>query len=620
MDMENKINSRDDQFIKVQKKLLRDFMSDSTTKNKKKKNKQQQQQEDGNMRSENNSTSPSGTTTLISNNNSIDRNVSHNSLYSADTTKVINNDADDNKYNNGNVTDMNFSDNPATNQRDISHYESPPTPPPAKEETSIEEVLYNHNHKAFNETQEFYKQIADQHSKNAVVIIFILHVIPKSKYKYQKEKQDQEEGEAIEEEKRDTGNETEEMDEVNEKISKLKLYQQARHAFQVHLFHKNNSKKNKLALVKYGDERIFAKYDISENKSIKSIIHSAFQSMIAAQDIISSIETPYYKLKVNSGMSIGKIFELDNGCDFYGDPVNIASKLAEDVPNRLADTTMFGDIGDVIGGGGGGGNTTSSPPEMLISLNNANTNKEDEMNTISTFKHGLFQSKRISISGVDIEFYKMTKLDKKKQNTNFGFGSCNCLGSKNKKYISSMDVIIETKNDLDWEEAVMLQSDLSGFTKLTKKYGILHFMTLIIHCRKIFGQYISSCNGQGCVMKYEGDNIICKFGNTTTALEFMKQVYQSIQEYNNGKDDDYQIKIKFGLAKGLVLVSNDGDIIGEAWEQCCTLAEERAEVGEVLITEEIANELISLDDESSTNYQFDLRQDDAIGCYYNVNM
>ncbi len=619
MDMENMMSSRDDEFIKVQKKLLHDFMSDSTTKNKKKKNKQQQKQ-DGNVRSENNSTSPSGTTTLISNNNSIDRNVSHNSLYSADTNKVINNDVDDNNYNNGKITDMNFIDNPTSNQRGFSHYESPSTPPPVKEETSIQEVLYNHNHKTFNETQEFYQQITDQHSKNAVVIIFILHVISKSKYTYQQEKQDQEEGEAIDEEKRDTGKEAEEeMDDVHEKISKLKLYQQARHAFQVHLFDKKTSKKNKLTLVKYGDERIFAKYDIGKNQNIKSIIHSAFQSMITAQDIISSVETPHYKLKVNSGMSIGKIFELDNGCDYYGDPVNIASKLAEDIPNRLADTTMSGDISDVVdGGGGGGGNSTSNPPEMLIALNNSNTNKEDEMNIISTFKHGLFQSKRISISGVDIEFYKMTKLDQKKRNTNSGFGSCNCLGSKNKKYISSMDVIMETKNDLDWEEAVMLQSDLSGFTKLTKKYGILHFLKLIIHCRKIFGQYISSCNGQGCVVKYEGDNIICKFGNTTTALEFMKLVYQSIQEYNNGKDDDYKIKIKFGLAKGLVLVSNDGDIIGEPWEQCCILAEERAEVGEVLLTEDIVNEFSV--DENSTDYQFDLRQDDAIGCYYNVNM
>jgi len=50
---------------------------------------------------------------------------------------------------------------------------------------------------------------------------------------------------------------------------------------------------------------------------------------------------------------------------------------------------------------------------------------------------------------------------------------------------SAVDELMKLKTD-----CVMLQSDMSGFTRLTKQYGILHFLTLVMHCRIIFKRHL----------------------------------------------------------------------------------------------------------------------------------
>lgn len=46
---------------------------------------------------------------------------------------------------------------------------------------------------------------------------------------------------------------------------------------------------------------------------------------------------------------------------------------------------------------------------------------------------------------------------------------------------------------------------------------------------------------------------------------------------------DYQIRLKFGMATGRVMIVGD-DIAGPAWDECCVLGEDLAEIGEVLMS------------------------------------
>ena len=142
------------------------------------------------------------------------------------------------------------------------------------------------------------------------------------------------------------------------------------------------------------------------------------------------------------------------------------------------------------------------------------------------------------------------------------------------------------------QTCTILQSDMSGFTRLTNKYGILHFLTLVAHCRRIFRQNLPFYGGK--VLKYDGDNIIAVFETPEDAAEAVRDIVEDINRFNIGKETDYQIRIKLGTSHGETLIVQN-DCVGDAWEACCILGEDTAKVGEVLITESIHDQLKELD-------------------------
>ena len=47
--------------------------------------------------------------------------------------------------------------------------------------------------------------------------------------------------------------------------------------------------------------------------------------------------------------------------------------------------------------------------------------------------------------------------------------------------------------------------------------------------------------------------------------------------------EDFHIKIKLGMAMGPIVCAGH-DLLGDAWEDCCSLGEDVAQVGELLVT------------------------------------
>ena len=387
------------------------------------------------------------------------------------------------------------------------------------ENESIEEILLkqDHNDTDTERRQALYQQITEKHATYAVAVIFILSIDQREKY--------------TSDQLFDHQNSVEELD----PYEKLHILQDIRKALKTHVYNNN------FRHIKHDDERIFVICDDPI---------AAMKGMLHAQKVISAIQTNSITVRLRAGCGYGNLFELSN--DYFGDPVNIASKLAEDI--------------DETG-------------QLFVSFGG----KEEQLKYVTSFHDAIFTPKSVHISGVDIEFYLMEakpsiqdSLKEKERR------SLIPLKSKNNSH--------GAKVTAQWQDITMLQSDLSGFTRLTKKYGILHFLTLILHCRRIFHQNIhSSADGQ--VFKYDGDNIICKFQSSKNAIEYLTQVRKDLDSYNAYKEKDFQIRVKFGLSQGKVLVSNAGDIVGESWEECCALAEDTAKVGEILMTEEVKHEL-----------------------------
>ena len=56
-------------------------------------------------------------------------------------------------------------------------------------------------------------------------------------------------------------------------------------------------------------------------------------------------------------------------------------------------------------------------------------------------------------------------------------------------------------------------------------------------------------------------------------------------------EEDFQIRLKFGLSFGKVLICKP-DITGESWDECCLLGEETAKVGEILVTGAVRDSIL----------------------------
>merc|ERR1712154_134942 len=101
------------------------------------------------------------------------------------------------------------------------------------------------------------------------------------------------------------------------------------------------------------------------------------------------------------------------------------------------------------------------------------------------------------------------------------------------------------------------------------------------------------------------------------AIPFVLKVHQDIAKYNEGKEKDFQIRVKIGMAKGLVLVTDHGDIAGDAWEECCQLGEEMGKVGEILVTEAIKDDLTEI----PPNCHFEPREGkEDVPNHYNISI
>jgi class 3 adenylate cyclase len=312
------------------------------------------------------------------------------------------------------------------------------------------------------------------------------------------------------------------------------------------------------------------KYE-QEYLSPKSIYHIAMKAMIHTHDVLQPISQQQEEfsfltskkvmLKVRSGCSKGFIFVIQNN-DYFGTAVNIASKLADNV---------------------------AKSGEMLLSFPTISESKNGQKVFydiyLKTYKGASFTQKITSIigGGVQLQYYVMNKKQK--------WAMKNWMGSKKKQSTQKIDDGDDLNELKCVENTILIQSDLSGFTRLSLKYDILHFLTLILQSRKIFKDHITTCGESGKILNFEGDNITCQFDKSDEAMQFVVKVKQDIEKYNESKERDDQIRIQFGIAKGMILTSNDGDIIGQPWEESFVLAEEATKHGDILVTNKVMEEL-----------------------------
>lgn len=125
--------------------------------------------------------------------------------------------------------------------------------------------------------------------------------------------------------------------------------------------------------------------------------------------------------------------------------------------------------------------------------------------------------------------------------------------------------------------------DLSGFSLLTQKYGVVHYLSMVRRMQLIAQPIIEKAGGQ--VVKFEADNCFAMFDAPLAAVQTAIALNQAFDEINVYTEEQFDIRVAIGIDYGDVLLIGGPDYFGDSVNTASKLGEDEARPGEILITE-----------------------------------
>ena len=135
-------------------------------------------------------------------------------------------------------------------------------------------------------------------------------------------------------------------------------------------------------------------------------------------------------------------------------------------------------------------------------------------------------------------------------------------------------------------ERAVLVLDMSGFSELCERHGIVHYLSMVRRMQAtaepIIGKY------DGALVKFEADNCYATFPTVDGALRAALELNSAFHAANEATPDELDIRVSCGIDFGQILVLHGRDFYGHAVNRACKLGEDVAIAGEILITAEAA--------------------------------
>lgn len=124
--------------------------------------------------------------------------------------------------------------------------------------------------------------------------------------------------------------------------------------------------------------------------------------------------------------------------------------------------------------------------------------------------------------------------------------------------------------------------DMSGFSMLTRKYGIVHYLSMVRRMQLTTEPIIRSFGGE--MLKYEADNCFAIFPNALSAVNAAITMQHAFEAENLLTADELDIRIAVGIDYGRLLVIEHEDCFGDPVNRASKIGEDIASAGEILIT------------------------------------
>lgn len=132
-------------------------------------------------------------------------------------------------------------------------------------------------------------------------------------------------------------------------------------------------------------------------------------------------------------------------------------------------------------------------------------------------------------------------------------------------------------------ECAILVLDLSGFSRLTIRYGIIHFLAMVQRMTAIATPIVQQYQGQ--VIKQEADNLFATFTQVDCAVAAAIKIFHAFEQINIELPSDQDLYAGIGIGFGTALVVGNEDLFGHEMNLASKLGEDLARQGEILLTE-----------------------------------
>jgi class 3 adenylate cyclase len=133
-------------------------------------------------------------------------------------------------------------------------------------------------------------------------------------------------------------------------------------------------------------------------------------------------------------------------------------------------------------------------------------------------------------------------------------------------------------------EQVVFVLDMSGFSLLTRKHGIVHYLSMIRRMQLIAEPIIETYEGR--VIKFEADDCFAVFPDTLPAINAAISLQLAFDASNLITSEDLDVHISCGIDYGNILIIDNEDFFGDPVNRACKLGEDVAAAGEILVTRE----------------------------------
>ena len=131
------------------------------------------------------------------------------------------------------------------------------------------------------------------------------------------------------------------------------------------------------------------------------------------------------------------------------------------------------------------------------------------------------------------------------------------------------------------QERTIFVLDMSGFSRIVQRHGILHYLAMIHRMRRVVAPVIERY--KGAVVKFEADNCFAVFPHPEGAVAAALDIHHDLEIANLMTPDESDIHVSIGIGHGKILLACD-DLYGDELNLASKLGEDVAEKNEILLT------------------------------------